>query len=80
MRDDDITLLFIEILQQAGSVDMAESEFKKLIGEDDELHMQYREWCHEVGNTERNGFIDFCDEYLRDQDSVWDNLSDYNDL
>lgn len=76
---EDITDLFIEILRQAGSVDVAESEFKKLIGEDDELHQQYRDWCHEIGNTERRGFIDFCEEYLNDQDSVWDNLNDFDE-
>ena len=37
------------------------------------------EWCHEVGSSEKNGFMDYCDEYLRDQNSVWDTLSDYND-
>ena len=76
---EDITTLFVEILQQAGSVDVAESEFKKLIGEDDSLHRQYREWCHEVGNTERRGFIDFCEEYLSDRESVWDNLNDFDE-
>ena len=76
---EDITTLFVEILQQAGSVDVAESEFKKLIGEDDGLHRQYREWCHEVGNTERRGFIDFCEEYLSDRESVWDNLNDFDE-
>lgn len=76
---EDITILFVEILQQAGSVDMAEAEFKKLIGEDDDLHLQYREWCHEVGNTERRGFIDFCEEYLNDRESVWDHLSDFDE-
>ncbi len=44
---EDITGLFIQILNQAGSTDMAEAEFKKMIGSDDELHKQYREWCHE---------------------------------
>ena len=76
---EDITVLFIEILHQAGSVDVAESEFKKMIGEDDALHQQYRGWCHEVGNTERRGFIDFCEEYLNDRESVWDNLNDFDE-
>ena len=53
---DNLTELFINILHQADSVDVAESEFKKLIGEDDELHKQYRDWCHEVGNSDRRGF------------------------
>ena len=76
---DDLTELFINILHQADSVDVAESEFKKLIGEDDELHKQYRDWCHEVGNTERRGFLDFCEESLSDRDQAWDSLSDFDE-
>ena len=37
---EDITELFIQILTQAGSLDMAEAEFKKMIGSDDKLHKQ----------------------------------------
>lgn len=40
----DITDIFIDVLQQAGSVDMAEAEFKKMIGVDEDLHKAYREW------------------------------------
>lgn len=77
--EENITQLFIDILLQADSVDVAESEFKKMIDEDEELHMAYREWCHEVGYTERSGFIDFCEEYLRERESVWDNLNDFDE-
>lgn len=76
---EDITQLFIDILHQADSVDVAESDFKKMIDEDDELHGRYREWCHEVGSSERRGFLDFCDEYLSDRESVWDNLNDFDE-
>ena len=76
---EDITQLFIDILHQAESVDVAESDFKKMIDEDDELHRRYREWCHEVGSSERRGFLDFCDEYLSDRESVWDNLNDFDE-
>ena len=64
---EDITELFLAILHEADSLDVAESEFK------------YRDWCHEVGNSERNGFIDFCEEYLQDRDEVWDNLNDFDE-
>ena len=76
---EDITQLFIDIFLQADSVDVAESDFKKMIDEDDELHKRYREWCHEVGSSERRGFLDFCDEYLSDRESVWDNLNDFDE-
>lgn len=79
MDYNDITEVFREVLRQTGSIDMAEAEFKKMIGEDQELHRLYRDWCHEVGSSERRGFFDFCDEYMDSQDSVWDALdNDYD--
>lgn len=74
MESQDITELFMKIISQAGSIDMAEAELKKRIGEDEQLHRLYREWCREVGSSERRGFLDFCDEYLDRQDSIWDTL------
>ena len=79
MDEQDITQLFREVIRQAGSIDVAEAEFKKMIGEDSDLRATYRQWCAEVGSSERRGFLDFCDEYLADQDSVWDTLdNDYD--
>lgn len=76
---EDITDYFISLLQEHRSVDIAEAEFKRAIAEDDELRAEYRQWCHEVGNSEKNGFVDFCKEYLEDQDQVWQSLSEYDD-
>ena len=77
---DDIRDIFIDVLNQAGGIDMAEAEFKKMIGADDELHRQYREWCQETGSSERMGFIDFCEEYLSERDEAWDSLNnDFNE-
>lgn len=70
---------FIQILNEHRSVDVADSEFKKIIGEDSELHKLYREWCHEYGHTERNGFREFCEEYRDNEDTVWDSLTDYDE-
>lgn len=76
---ENITDIFQQVLRLSGSVDMAEADFKRMIHEDPELREQYRTWCHEVGSTEKRGFLDFCDEYLDDVNSVWDTLSDYSD-
>ena len=73
---DSITDLFNDMLQQYGSVDIAEAEFKKMIHEDPEIRNQYRDWCHEVGSSEKRGFLDYCEEYLESQESIWDNLKD----
>ena len=75
----DITEYFNSLISQTGSIDMAEAAFKRAIAEDNELHTIYREWCHENGSSERNGFLDFCDEYMESQDSKWDSLNDYDE-
>lgn len=76
---EDLTDYFISVIKQSGSIDIAESEFKRAISDDDVLRAKYREWCHQVGSSEKRGFLDFCDEYLASQDSVWDTLSDYDE-
>lgn len=75
----DITELFQQLLHQNRSVDIAEAEFKKLIHEDAELREQYRDWCDAVGSSEKMGFLDYCDEYLESQDSIYDTLNDYDE-
>ena len=75
----EITEYFERLLEQTGGIDMAEAEFKRAIADDAELHALYREWCHENGSSERNGFLDYCDEYMESQDSKWDSLSEYDD-
>ncbi|MCM1522431.1 MAG: hypothetical protein NC039_07245 [Muribaculaceae bacterium] len=72
----EITDYFNSLLEEYGSIDIAEAEFKKQIHEDPELKAQYREWCHEVGSSEKNGFMDYCEEYFESQDNIWDNLKD----
>lgn len=76
---NDITEFFIHIIDQSHSYDIAEAEFKRAIADDDELRQLYREWCHEVGSSEKNGFLDFCEEYLADRNEVWNTLSDYDE-
>lgn len=75
----DITELFDSLLTQHDSIDIAESEFKKLIAEDDDVKTAYKEWCEAVGSSEKRGFLDYADEYKESRDSVWDSLTDYDE-
>lgn len=77
---ENITDIFIDLIQQHPSIDIAESEFKRLMADDAELHTLYRQWCREVGSSEKRGFLDFCDEYLDGRNEIWDSLSDYDDV
>lgn len=76
---DDITRFFQQLIEQSKSIDIAESEFKRIIAEDEGLKMEYTEWCHAVGSSERNGFRDYCDEYMQSQDNIWNALTDYDE-
>jgi hypothetical protein len=76
----DIPAIITEYIEIYDSVDIAESEFKKNIHEDAELRTAYRQWCHEVGSTEKKGFFDYCEEYLDNKNDIWDTLSsDYDE-
>lgn len=76
---NDITHIFNKIIHQNKSIDVAEYEFKKMIADDAELRENYKEWCHAVGSTEKQGFFDYCDEFKNSQDDIWDSLSDYDE-
>ncbi|MDE5836685.1 MAG: hypothetical protein K2H50_06735 [Paramuribaculum sp.] len=75
----DIIDIFNQYLSQYDSIDIAESEFKKSIHENPDLRKAYREWCHEVGSTEKRGFYDYAEEYLDSQDDVWNTLTDIDE-
>lgn len=76
---DDITQYFIYIIDQAHGYDMADSDFKRALADDDRLRAAYREWCRQNGTSEKNGFLDFCEEYMADRNQMWDSLNDYDD-
>lgn len=76
---NDITEIFIKILNENHSLDIADAEFKRMLAEDPQLKEQYNEWCHEHGSSFRNGFTDFCEEYIENRNSVWDSLTDYDE-
>lgn len=75
----DITELFLQLLHQYKSVDIAEAEFKRMLHEDTDLKEEYREWCDAVGSSEKMGFLDYCDEYMDSQESIYDTLNDYDE-
>lgn len=77
---DELLTTFEEVLRSHGNVDIAEAEFKRLIADDNDLHELYREWCAETGHTERHGFLDWAEEYISNQNSVWDTLTDEFDI
>lgn len=75
----DIVTFFTDIINQAGSYDIARAEFFRIIADDEEIQQQYREWCDENGFSERKGFDEFIDQRIDSHDSVWSSLNDYDE-
>lgn len=75
----DITELFETLLRNFRSVDVANLELQRMIDEDSDLKNEYAEWCEENGYSERYGFVEFAEEYIENQNSIWDSLTDYDD-
>ncbi len=76
---NDITELFESLLTSFRSVDLANREFNRMIDDDPELKEEYSAWCEEHGHSERYGFTEFAEEYIENQNSIWDALTDYDE-
>ncbi len=72
--------IFLSIIRQSHSLDMAEAEFRRQMVDDPELKRAYKDYCRENGTSERRGFADFCESYMEEQDEVWNTLSDLDDV
>lgn len=76
---EHITDLFITLLNDFRTVELANREFRRMIDEDSDLKAQYAEWCEASGYSERDGFDEFAEQYIEEQNSIWDSLSDYDE-
>ena len=76
---EEITEIIENIVDESPTLDDAEAEFKRMIAEDPDLRKRYREWCHEMGYVERNGFRNYGLEYLDGKNDIWNYLTDYDD-
>lgn len=74
----EITTIFESIIVQAGALDIAISDFKKMIADDPEFLVLYKEWCEENGTSEKYGFIEYAEEFIESQEEKWDSLTDYD--
>ena len=63
-------------ISQHRSIDVAESEFRKLLYEDELLKHNYRQWCRKEGFSERKGFIEYGHSFIDEEESRWDVLRD----
>lgn len=75
----DISSMIKELLVRFGSIDIAESEFKRLLFEDETLKTYFKEWCEAMGYRERTAFVEYCHECLDNHESAFDSLAEYDE-
>ena len=76
---EDITEFFTQLIEQNKSLDIAQAEFKRILSDDPDLREAYSDWCQSEGYNERDGFREFCEQYMESQDDIWDQLRDYDE-
>ncbi len=50
-----------------------------MMDDDPQLEADYQEWCDTMGVSSRKGFAYYYEEYIEQQDSVWDSLDDQDE-
>lgn len=75
---DEITEIFLAIINQSPSIDIAESEFRRRLIDEPELRKQYKSYCEDEGVSERRGFLEFCENYIESQNEMWNSLDDFD--
>ena len=68
------------IIDKYRSIDFAESEFLRMLNEDSELKANHVEWCEDLGYSPKTGYMDYIEEILESEDSVWDSLTEFEDV
>lgn len=78
-NDYDIESFMSQLLETHRRVDIAEAEFRRMLGDDDDLMSSYREWCDDQGTNVRYGFGEFAETYFEENTRIWDTLDEYDD-
>ena len=47
--------------------------------DDEKLKEAYMDWCEELGLSPKTGYVDYIEEILESENSVWDSLSEFGE-
>lgn len=70
----DLTELFDILIKQYGDIDSSQEALRLKMEEDPELAENYKDWCENLGYSEKKGFAIYYKEYLDRTDSIWDSI------
>lgn len=75
----DIEDLLRSLIEQHRSIDIVESEFKRLLNEDPTIKDDYSIWCEESGYSYKKGYHEFIQQIFDSEDSIWDTFIQFED-
>ena len=77
--NNDVTIIIDDVIKQYRTLDLSEEVFRSMMDDDPQLEADYQEWCDTMGVSSRKGFAYYYEEYIEQQDSVWDSLEDQDE-
>ncbi len=75
----DIEELLRSLIDQHRSIDIVESEFKRMLNEDNNLKDDYIAWCEDEGYSYRSGYHEFIQQMFDSENSIWDTFIQFED-
>ena len=70
----DIEELLLDLIQKNDDIEIAEAQFDEMLHEDEELNLNFGEWCMSKGYNEKRALKMFYKEYLQREDNIWDSI------
>lgn len=71
--------LLRSLIDQYRSIDIVESEFKRMLDEDSTIRNDYIAWCEEFGYSHKKGYREYIQQLFESEDSIWDSFIQFED-
>ncbi len=75
----DMEKLLRSLIDQYRSIDIVESEFKRMLNEDNTIKDDYISWCEEFGYSPKKGYREYIQQIFESEDSIWDSFIQFED-
>ena len=77
--NNDVTIIIDDVIKQYRTLDLSEEVFRSMMADDPQLYADDQECCDTMGVSSRKGVAYYYEEYIEQQDSVWDSLDDQDE-
>lgn len=71
--------LIRSLINQYRSIDIVESEFKRLLDEDPIIRNDYATWCEEEGYPLKKGYKEYIQRIFASENSIWETFVQFED-